>query len=197
MSSLIQGETINQTLASAFDDTLGSSGTPSASNTSIGVTKRALAPNHQLSPLQLGLGDSLDLVTVFVDRDAAVVSGSAPDLSAGLRTRYIAASALNDRRHNGTIFVFDAIPTDLVVFSGSRGNSTRLGGTFGAGTMDHFPGEIQIVDVIDFAASPCRGFIDGDTRTLTMLSTTGSFFALDIENSAFVDAVEKTLHMKG
>ena len=208
-SMLIQSgsaDVVNQTRATAFDDTIGST---CGSNTSIAVKKRILVPNHQVTPMLIGLGEQLDLTTVFEDRDNIKPSGSAVEIAPGLQDRYVAGSALNNRRNNATAVVFGSTPTSLVVFSGSKGTDTALKGTFSAGTNNHFAGEVQITDVIDYSANACRGFIDGKTRMFfigstaltssspTHLETSGSFHASDIENSPFKDADQKTLVYNG
>ena len=211
-SMLIQSgsaDIVNQTLATAFDDTIGSAGSPVASNTSVLVKKRILVPNHQMSPVLIGLSEQLDLTVTFKDRDNLKPSGSAVDMAPGLQDRYLAASALNNRRHNANAIVFDSTPISLVVFSGSKGADTALKGTFSAGTSNHFAGETQVTDVIDYSANACRGFIDGNTRMFfiastvvtssspTHLETSGSFHVSDIENSPFKDADQKTLVYSG
>ena len=179
---------------SAFNDTVGSlaNGVPTLAG-----EKRQLVPNFSLESVMIGQPEELDLTSIFVDGVKVTVSASSQDLSAGLVNRYLGATALKDERFNGTILVFDGYPVNPVVYSGSKEKSTPLLGTFSAGTEDHFPGEATISDVLDTKAPQCRGFIDGPTQSLTMLVATGSFFALDIENSPFIDAVEKTLTYEG
>ena len=199
---------MNQTLAIAFDESVGA--TTISGSGFIGEKFKELVPNHVMSSVMVGQAEKLDLETVFKDRDNFWPSGSAsPDLSPGLRSRYLADSSLKDRRLNASISIFDDFPTDLIVFSASgsagKGVSTALKAGYAAGTKDHFPGGTKITDVVDFAASSCRGFIDGPTRSTigissdgTMpLTATGSFYALDIENSPYVDADQETLMYSG
>lgn len=178
----------------AFNDTVGSTANDASTT---GGKKRELVPSFQLDAPAIGQPERLDLSSVFVDRAKMTVSSATPDLSTGLVARYLGATALKDERFNGTAIVFGGYPVDPVVYSGSKEESTPLVGTFGAGTKDHFPGETVIANVFDTKASECRGFIDGATFKLTMLTATGSFFALDIENTPFTDAVEKTLTYEG
>jgi len=185
----------NMTPGSAFNDMLSSTALGIAP--SVGGLKREQVPNYTLTSPLIGQSEELNLSTVYVDKTSLAPPETPLNLSAGLQTRYLGAAALNDRRHNGTIFVFEGFPKNLVVFSGSKGESSPVVGGFSEGTQDHFPGEAKITNVIDFAASPCRGFIDGDTRKLTMLTATGSFYTLDIEGTPFVDADQKTLTYAG
>ena len=202
----------NQTLAIAFDESVGV--TTISGSGFINEKFKELVPNHVISSVMIGQAESLDLETVFKDRYNFWPSGSvSPDLSSGFRSRYLADSSLKDRRLNASVSIFDDFPTNLIVFSASgsagKGISTALKAGYAAGTKDHFPGETQIMDVIDSAASSCRGFIDGDTMKFFIsstvitssspncLMTTGSFYNLDIENSPFVDSGQKTLMYSG
>jgi len=188
------GSVTNLMGPSAFNDTLGSSAKGAST---IGGLKRQTVPDFSLETLMIGQPEQLGLTNVFVDKANMTISSSNPNLSSGLRSRYLGATALSDERLSATMTIFGGLPTLPIVYSGSRGESTTLRAGFAAGTNDHFPGEVQIVGVIDTKAAQCRGFKDGNTRTLTMLTATGSFFALDIENSPFVDAIEKTLTYAG
>ena len=178
----------------AFNDTLGSTakGAPTLSG-----KKRQTVPNFFIESPSIGQPEQLDLTSIFVDTAQMTISASSPDLSAGLQSRYLGATALRDDRFNGTVIVLGGYPEDPIVYSGSSEESTALLGTFSAGTEDHFLGEVVISDVFDTKASQCRGFIDGDTRKLTMQIATGSFHSLDIQNTAFTDAVQKTLTYEG
>lgn len=188
------GSVINETTSKAFNDLLGST---ALGATTVGGEKRQVSPNLSLESVMIGQPEQLDLSTTYVDKSKMTISIANPDLSAGLQARYLGATALKDERLTGNITALGGYPIDPIVYSGFKGKSTPLLGTFSAGTEDHFSGEVVISDVFDTKAPECRGFIDGDTRKLTMQIATGSFYSLNIENTPFTDAIEKTLTYEG
>ena len=117
------GSVTDLTHATAFNDTVGST----AKNAStIDNFKRQTVPNFSLEPLVIGQSEQLDLTSVFVDKVNMTISATTPDLSSGLDTRYLGATALSDERLSATMIVFDALPKLPIVYSGSKGESATL-----------------------------------------------------------------------
>lgn len=176
--------------ATSFDDTVGT--TTISGSSFVGVDKRELVPNHEIIPQHPGSPSDYDGAASFEDRDTASVSVSSPNLGADLKSRYRAGLLERQFRDSGNAVVLASLPQEIVAYSGSKGSSTSMLGTFFGGSESHFPGETLITDIIDTNAAACRGFIDAATSNLGMTNlVTGSFFAEDISNTPFTDQTDK------
>ena len=155
-------------------------GTTTISGSSfVGVAKRELAPNHEIIPQHPGSPSDYDGAASFDDRDNASVSVSSPNLGTDLKSRYRAGLLEKQFRDSGNAVVLASLPQEIVVYSGSKGSSTSMIGTFFGGSESHFPGETLITDIIDTKAAAMTNLV------------TGSFFAEDISNTPFTDQTDK------
>jgi hypothetical protein len=182
--------------ATSFDDTVGT--TTISGSSFVGVDKRELAPNHEIIPQHPGSPSDYDGAASFEDRDNASVSVSSPNLGTDIKSQYRAGLLEKQFRDSGNAVVLTSLPREIVVYSGSKGSSTSMLGTFFGGAESHFVGETLITDIIDTKAAACRGFIDGATSNLGMTNlVTGSFFAEDISNTPFTDQTDKKVLFEG
>jgi hypothetical protein len=180
----------------SFDDTIGTSTILGSSF--IAVEKRELIPNHEIIPQSPGAPTDYDGAQAFKDRDDASISVLSPNLSVDLKAQYRAGLLSREFRDSGNMVTLSSLPQEIIVYSGSRGSSTAMAGTFYGGAESHFPGETLITDVIDTNAAACRGFIDGPTSNLGVTNlVTGSFFAEDISNTPFTDQTDKEVLFDG
>jgi len=182
---------IDVSTPSAFNDTLMP--TAPCVLSSVGGLRRELVPNFILQSPLIGDGEELDMNSTFNDTSNIDTVAVNPDLSSGLQVRYLRPRTNDNIRNNGSIPVFGSLSSGLMVYSGVKGVSSILIAGLDQATQNHFEGETKITDIIDFSASSCRGYIDGDTQNLTMLTSTGSFHATDIENTSFTDNTQKEL----
>ncbi|MBP04999.1 MAG: hypothetical protein CMA72_09485 [Euryarchaeota archaeon] len=192
---LIVGESKDFSDSQTFDDTVGT--TNISGSSFIGVEKRQLAPNHKIVPESPGSPINYDGSVAFKDRDDSSVSVSSPNLTVDLKSQYHAGLLARQFRNSGNAVVLTSLPQQDIVYSGSKGSSTSMLGTFFGAAESHFTGETLITDIFDTNAAACRGFIDGTTSNLGMTNlTTGSFFTEDISNTPFTDQTDKEVLFK-
>jgi hypothetical protein len=187
---LIISGTKDLSSVTSFDDTIGT--TTISGSSFIDVEKRELVPNHGIIPRNPGSPVDYDGAVSFKDRDDASISVSSPNLSTDLKSQYRAGLLSKEFRDSGNAVALSSLPREIIVYSGVKGSSTAMIGTFFGGAESHFSGETLITDIIDTNASACRGFIDAATSNLGMTNlVTGSFFAEDISNTPFTDQTDK------